>query len=144
MRPKAASWCSCRTGSAPAMVSCFDGDREHGLEQGGRVYDIFQSGRRQDGWCESGIVELTFRSGAVDADLLRPGQKVWKTDDPQLNKRLRATFNRPDARRTVAVDMKVVAVAGQPLHVVAQAGNGACWRVMVGRRHSGCTQARLV
>ena len=103
----------------------FEGDRENGREQGGRVYDVFRSGQKQSGATSGGIVELTFDSLSVDVNALQPGLKVWKTDDPRLNKRLRATYTGPDPQRFVSVDLRIEAFAGKPLRVIATADNGA-------------------
>src|SRR5262249_15536593 len=59
----------------------------------------------------------------LDVHLLRPGQRVWKTDDPELTARLRKTFEGPP-RRTVALDCRVRAVAGEPLVVEGRTGTG--------------------
>ncbi len=63
------------------------GDTER--EQGGRVYEV--AGRR-----------LRFGRGKVDFAKLKPGHRVWKTDDPALNASLRATYQREHlpARKT--------------------------------------------
>jgi len=103
----------------------FEGDRERNEEQGGRVYEIFRDGDRQSGAIEGGHVQLTFDHHAVDLSPLTIGLKVWKTDDPRLNKRLRATFEGPDARRRVALDIDAYAVAGSPLRIRATADNTA-------------------
>ena len=103
----------------------FEGDREHGREQGGRVYDLYAAGQKVPGAKRGTIAELTFDSRSVRCDRLRPGLKIWKTDDPRLSKRLRGSFEGGDPRRRVAIDFKVLAKAGEPLRVVAAAGNGA-------------------
>lgn len=103
----------------------FEGDREQQAEQGGRIYEIFCHGQLQQEPVAGGIVELTFDRNSVDLAELMPGLKVWKTDDPRLNKRLRATFSGPDARRRVWVDVNVKAIAGEVMVMTAVAGNGA-------------------
>ena len=42
----------------------------------------------------SGVVELTFGRGVLDWNAIHPGQKIWKTDDPELSRRLRKSFKR--------------------------------------------------
>ena len=37
-------------------------------------------------------MELAFGRDAVEFDRLRPGQEIWKTDDPQIDRRLRQSF----------------------------------------------------
>ena len=52
------------------------------VEQGGRVYEIFQNRRSIETEVAGGTVELAFRYGSIDRGQIRLGQKVWKTDDP--------------------------------------------------------------
>lgn len=103
----------------------FEGDRENNAEQGGRVYEIFRDGQRQTGMVSDGAVDLAFDREAVTASEIYPGLKVWKTDDPRLNKRLRASFSGPDSVRRVAVDVDVLATAGEPMKITAVCDNGA-------------------
>ena len=66
-------------------------------EQGGRVYEVARvdrGGRRPapvgpEG-LSAGPAELGFGRHDLDLRRLRPGQRVWKTDDPELTRRLRA------------------------------------------------------
>jgi len=119
----------------------FEGDREHDAEQGGRVYEIFRDQQLQSGLISGGVVQLAFDPNAVDISQLKLGLKVWKTDDPRLNKRLRATFEGPDANRRVAVDIEVTAAAGESLRIQATADNGAACEIVsaapleVARKH---------
>jgi putative protease len=88
----------------------FDGDDAAGVpEQGGRVYEV-RPGRG------GRLVELGFGRRDIDARRLRPGQRVWKTDDPELTRRLRASFEGPP-HRLVDLDVRVEAHVGQPLRL---------------------------
>jgi putative protease len=98
----------------------FAGDRAAGEEQGGRVYDVRQRGQSMRGPVRNGMVELKMAPGALQLQALRPGQHVWKTDDPQLTKRWRQTFSGPDPLRRVPIDVHVRAEAGKPLFVEAR------------------------
>jgi putative protease len=109
----------------------FDGDDAGGIpEQGGRVYEVrrVRQGRPDndptgpDGW-ESGPVELRFGRGNVDPKQVRAGQRVWKTDDPELSRRLRKTFEGPPQRK-VELDLHVRAVVGEPLAIEATTTTG--------------------
>ena len=102
----------------------FEGDREKNEEQGGRVYQVYTNHRKQDVPVERGIAELTFDWEAVDLSRVYVGQRVWKTDDPQLTKRLRGSYSQADAVRRVALDLKVTARAGQPLRVQGRTATG--------------------
>lgn len=102
----------------------FEGDRENDDEQGGRVYQVYADGRKLDDAVETGIAELTFDWEAMDVRRIYIGQRIWKTDDPKLTKRLRATYSQADAVRRVELDLKVMARAGQPLRVDGRTTNG--------------------
>src|SRR4249920_3835559 len=72
-------------------------------EQGGRIYEI--KGRR-----------FYFQHGHIDFARLHAGDRVWKTDDPELEKRLRQSFTgKIEPRRRVSVDLRVSGGADRPL-----------------------------
>jgi putative protease len=102
----------------------FEGDRENNDEQGGRIYQVYADGRKMNEAVESGVAELTFDWEAMDLRRVYVGQQVWKTDDPQLTKKLRASFSQADAVRRVGLDLKVMARAGQPLRIQGTTTNG--------------------
>jgi U32 family peptidase len=84
------------------------GDTEH--EQGGRIYEIRSS-------------RLYFRNGQIDFQRLKAGHRLWKTDDPALNRQLRQTFARdPEPART-PVDMEVSGRDGVPLKLRVISGD---------------------
>ena len=93
-------------------------------DQGGRVYEIFARNQaaKEAG---AGQVELAFGRGAVELDRLRPGQEIWKTDDPQIDRRLRQSFARGSAKRRVPLDVTVEAAVGSKLRVIARSGTSA-------------------
>lgn len=101
----------------------FQGDRVSGTDCGGRVYEIFRDGKRiAKDQTASGRLELTFGRSAIDLNELYPGQVIYKTDDPALRKRLRATYSQLDPLRRQAVDVHVTAKVGENLHVLARCG----------------------
>ncbi|MCH5373367.1 MAG: U32 family peptidase [Planctomycetes bacterium] len=102
----------------------FEGDRANDQEQGGRVYEVFRGNRRVTEAVDSGSVELAFEHGRLDLSRLRAGQKIWKTDDPELTRRLRRTFQAADAQRRIPLRLHVEAFVGQPLRVSGQAATG--------------------
>jgi putative protease len=111
----------------------FEGNREQGTEQGGRVYETTAHGE---------LTTLGFGRGAIDFGHLRPGLSIWKTDDPQLTARLQRTFNTADPERRVPLDLVVTAMAGQPLRIEARADNGASCTIVsqeiceIARKHA--------
>jgi U32 family peptidase len=97
----------------------FEGDRIAGTETGGRIYDVRIQGRSTDQTILQGRVELKFAPGAIAFEHIGLGQRVWKTDDPQLSKRLRKTFETSQPQRRSPVAFNVNAAVGQPLRIVA-------------------------
>jgi putative protease len=114
---------------APGDGIVFAGDRERQEEQGGRVYAIIQNGRRVTRAQAGDMVALEFDRQALDLSRLYPGQQLWKTDDPQLNRRLRQSFTAADPIRKVPLDLQVVARCGEPLMVSASSPNGRSGQV---------------
>ena len=97
----------------------FEGDRAAGEEQGGRVFTLHRDGKRQTEEVTGGVVELAFRRDAVDLHRIWSGQKIWKTDDPALTRRLRKSFSGDVRGKEVPVAMAVTAAVGERLEVVA-------------------------
>lgn len=102
---------------APGDGVVFAGNRETGDEQGGRIYQVKPLAH--------GDVELSFGAEAVDFARLHPGQKLWKTDDPQLTSRLRKSFRGTKPLRRVALELRVTAAVGELLRITGRAENGA-------------------
>ena len=72
-------------------------------EQGGFVFAV--EGRR-----------LTFQRGKIDARRVTIGDRVWKTSDPALDRRLRSSFaGEPAIRHTRPLHLRLSGTAGQPL-----------------------------
>jgi putative protease len=107
----------------------FEGDRITDAEQGGRIYEVFQGGKSLAGPVSTGQVELSFRRGAIDPARIWIGQKAWKTDDPELTRRLRQSFTGPDPHRRLPLDLVVEAAVAAPLRITGRAANGATCQV---------------
>ena len=75
-------------------------------EEGGRVYQVSAAG---------GLVELQFGNGAVRFDRIRPGDLIWRTHDPDLDRAARPFLepSAPVARQQV--DVHVTAKEGAAL-----------------------------
>lgn len=84
-------------------------------EEGGRVYDILRKGRKQEGEVRSGLYEIVMGRNDVNLQRISPGDRVWKTNDPELNKRLRKTFETDKPYRTFPLSVYVTGSAGEPL-----------------------------
>lgn len=107
----------------------FEGDRSEDAEQGGRVYEVFQNGRSIEGSVAAGVVELALAHGALRLDEIHIGQKLWKTDDPELARRLRKSFAGATPQRRVPLEVTVRAAVGGPLTIEARASSGAHCRL---------------
>ncbi len=83
----------------------FDTGGDTNDEQGGRVFELWDN-------------RLTFARGKVDFSVLKPGDRVWKTNDPALDKRLRATFEKEAGWKPLrALDLRVNGQDGAPLEL---------------------------
>ncbi len=108
----------------------FEGPGTENAEQGGRVYEVVRRGRPVGTPVDSGVVDLGFRHGAIDLGRLVVGQRVWKTDDPDLTRRLRKTYAGPEPRRRVDLDVVVEAAPGEPMRIEGRAASGATCRIL--------------
>ncbi len=70
------------------------------------------------------LAELCFaREHGPDLTQVEIGARVFKTKDPELEKRLRATFE-GEPRRRVGIELSLQGCAGQPLQVTARDAEG--------------------
>ncbi len=93
----------------------FDAGKPEQAEEGGRVYEI----RNPKSEILSGV-ELRFGRGDVDFSRVHVGDKLWKTSDPELDRRLRQSFEGDTPRFQRPVEMEIHGVAGKPLTLVAR------------------------
>ena len=107
----------------------FEADAAESDVQGGRVYEVLVDGRSMKEPVAAGVVELTFARGAIDWKEIRPGQRLFKTDDPRLGRQLRRTFTGGESRRRVALDLIVEAAAGRPLRISGRTDSGVVCRL---------------
>jgi len=120
-----------------------EGDRMEQKEVGGRIFDIRSRNTRKglspgsanlqrssslnegsDGKLD-GEVEISLAHGVIEAAEVYVGQRLWQTDDPQLNKRLRQTFQSADPIRRVPIDIEVQIRLGEPLRMSVQSSDMA-------------------
>ena len=124
----------------------FDAGKPEENEEGGRVYEVQQqraagvppavlkttqtkgAGRasmaqesqscRQDA---SSTLETVLRFGHGDIDFSRVhvGDKLWKTSDPELDRRLRQSFEGDTPKFQRPIEIEVHGVAGKPLTLIA-------------------------
>ena len=91
-------------------------------EEGGRVFSVQGPTSKVQG--QQAEVALTFMPDAVDFSRVHVGDKVWKTSDPELDRRLRQTYagEQPQFLRPVALEIH--GHAGVPLTVLARDEKG--------------------
>jgi len=87
----------------------FDAGRPDWVEEGGSIYHIEPD--REFTW-------LAFGHGAIDFSRVRPGNLLWKTKDPELDRKLRQTFEGDQIRQTRPITIDVHGSAGMPLTLI--------------------------
>ncbi len=87
----------------------FDGGNPEKMEEGGRIHTID---------CHGSEATLRFGKGSLNLKRIHPGHQVWKTSDPELEKRIRQSLaaKTPQFQRPVQID--VYGELDQPLTLV--------------------------
>lgn len=98
----------------------FDAGNPQEKEEGGRVYDLRQKGRKIEGEITQGVVEIVPGRNNVKLHRVHVGDKIWKTNDPELDRKLRKTFDTDHPYRLFPLAVHVEGRVGEPLT--------ACWR----------------
>jgi putative protease len=93
----------------------FDAGNHAAGEQGGRVYQV-EPQRPRDG--QPAETVLRFGQGDINFRKIRPGNLLWKNNDPALDRELRTTFEGEKIRFTRPVDVDVHGHAGTPLTLI--------------------------
>jgi len=104
----------------------FDAGRPEENEEGGRVYEVHSP---QSTVQNPKSVELRFGHGDIDFSCVHVGDKLWKTSDPELDRRLRQSFAGDTPRFQRPVEIEVHGVAGKPLTLIAHDEFGNVARV---------------
>ncbi|PTY08215.1 peptidase U32 [Opitutaceae bacterium EW11] len=87
----------------------FDAGNPEQREEGGRAYSV-------DGQGSESI--LRFGRGDINFARIRPGHRLWKTNDPELDRRVRQTFQGEKVRFQRPLSIEVHGHAGAPLTLV--------------------------
>ena len=80
-------------------------------EQGGRVISAQPRGQ---------LTQVCFRPNQINPRRVRAGDKLWKTDDPELNRRIRATFKGDEIRTPRPVHFEFHGAPGKPLTAIVR------------------------
>jgi putative protease len=113
----------------------FDAGRPEGAEEGGRVYAVQAErpshrlpNRRSGGEATQGTsgtpVLLSFGSGDINLHRIHAGDRLWKTSDPELERRLRQSFEGEAPRFQRPISMEAHGLAGKPLTLIARDEEG--------------------
>jgi len=106
----------------------FDAGHPDQEEQGGRVYEVTPArGSR------AGETMLAFGRGDIDFTRVHAGEKLWKTSDPELDRRLRRTYEGEAPRFQRPLALEVHGRAGEAMTIIARAESGHVARVESGR-----------
>ncbi|MCU0786503.1 MAG: DUF3656 domain-containing protein, partial [Verrucomicrobia bacterium] len=102
----------------------FDAGRPEEKEEGGRVYEVrnAECGARNkpDAAPNTQQVLLAFGHGHINFDRINEGDKLWKTSDPELEKRWRQSFEGGAPKFTRPVSIEVHGLVGKPLTLIAR------------------------
>ena len=88
----------------------FDAGKPEENEEGGRIYEI--ETRQGETW-------LGFGQGDIDFSRVHAGDKLWKTSDPELDRRLRQSFAGDAPKFQRPIEIEVHGVEGRPLTLIA-------------------------
>ncbi|MDZ4741878.1 MAG: U32 family peptidase [Verrucomicrobiota bacterium] len=88
----------------------FDQGKDTDQEQGGRIWRIDRKGE---------MARISFEPGKIDFLQLREGNRIWKTNDPRLDRKVRATYETDKILRKLPIDIAVKGGPGEPLVVTA-------------------------
>jgi putative protease len=110
----------------------FDAGKPEEKEEGGRVYEILHqravgvspAEQTKRNFRQDAGTTLKFGFGDIDFSRVHVGDKIWKTDDPELNKQLRQTFEGDKIRFQRRVEIEVHGFAGKPLTLIARDEEG--------------------
>ncbi len=99
----------------------FDEGHPEQDEQGGRIVNAEAVG--------SGRIAIGFYRGDVSLHAVSVGSIVWKTDDPEIRKRLERSFSRDRVARRIPIGVHVKAIEGEPLRISVRDESGNCVEV---------------
>ena len=98
----------------------FDAGNPEQPEEGGRVYEI----KNLKFKIKNSAAEISFGHGDINFKRVHVGDKLWKTDDPELNRCLRQSFAGDTPKFQRPVQMEVHGLVGKPFTLMAQDESG--------------------
>jgi U32 family peptidase len=105
----------------------FDAGKPDQEEEGGRVYEIRNPKSEIRNLAHAPRPtrhELRFGHGDINFRRIHVGDKLWKTNDPELDKRLRQTFEGDKIRFQRPLHLEVHGLVGKPFTLIARDDDG--------------------
>ncbi len=93
----------------------FDAGHPDEKEEGGRVYTLETCGKE---------TFVGFGRGDLDFTRIHAGDRLWKTSDPELDRRIRQTFEGDQPRFRRPISIEVHGHAGTPMTLIARDESG--------------------
>lgn len=103
----------------------FDAGKPESKEEGGRVYELRPAKSRNGG---RPVTELRFGRGDIDFKRVHKGDKLWKTNDPELDRQLRQTFQGSTPKFLRPITAEVHGHSGSPLTLILRDETGCIAR----------------
>ncbi len=101
----------------------FDAGKPEENEEGGRVYEVHspQSSVHSSNPKVHSLpsAELGFGHGDINFSRVHAGDKLWKTSDPELDRRLRQSYEGEAPKFQRPIEIEVHGVKGKPLTLIA-------------------------
>jgi U32 family peptidase len=99
----------------------FDAGHPEENEEGGRIYEMENARFKLPGMV---LTELRFGNGQIDFLRVHVGDKLWKTNDPELDKRLRQSFAGDAPKFQRPIEIEIHGLAGKLLTLIARDESG--------------------
>ena len=99
-------------------------------EQGGRLFKVVSLDPNESRNSQTGSHQkkhtliLSFQHNRLNLDKLNPGDRVWKTSDPALEKNLRQSFQRESKPSGTSISITVTGTPGSKLEIEARIPSG--------------------
>ncbi|NDI33802.1 DUF3656 domain-containing U32 family peptidase [Chengkuizengella sediminis] len=85
-------------------------------EEGGRIYDLIVDGIKFEGEAKEGqLIEIVLGRNDINLQRVHIGDRIWKTNDPKLDKILRETFETEKPYHIFPLEVMVTGKEGEPL-----------------------------
>jgi putative protease len=102
----------------------FDAGHPEQKEEGGRVYEVLSPKSKAQGAMarteDQPEVSLAFGWGDIDFSRVHTGDRLWKTSDPELDRRLRQSFEGDSPKFQRPIHVEVHGRAEQPLTLIVR------------------------